>query len=328
MAINDSMGGPNRLRRAAEPTARRSGTRAALFWVFALVAGLGHRAAARALPRQARRRRTGRRGVGVVVAAVDLPLAAKLKLEDLKVIEWPADHLPPGAISDPKELVGRVLISRVLAQQPLLPGMLAAKNAGSGLAALIPPNMRAIAVRVDDVVGVAGFIHADDRVDVLVTMRADLAGRRVDDQGVPAEHQGAGGRPGGRQRRQEPPARDARHGRDAAGLAAGRGAAGARPDGRADHADVAQLDRLAAGRHRRRQPVGSGRRRPGGAEGPRARTPRAAHQRRSARAARAASDGPPPPPTLAAEAPPQKDTVEILRGDRFEQRNFNRGEKR
>ena len=169
MAINDPMGGPNRLRRAAEPTARRSGTRAALFWVFALVAGLGHRAAARALSRQARRRRTGRRGRGVVVAAVDLPLAAKLKLEDLKVIEWPADHLPPGAISDPKELVGRVLISRVLAQQPLLPGMLAAKNAGSGLAALIPSNMRAIAVRVDDVVGVAGFIHADDRVDVLVT---------------------------------------------------------------------------------------------------------------------------------------------------------------
>src|SRR4029079_9231748 len=90
---------------------------------------------------------------------------------DMKVIEWPADHIPPGAINDPKELVGRVLISRVLAQQPLLPGMLAAKNAGSGLAALIPSNMRAIAVRVDDVVGVAGFIHADDRVDVLVTLR-------------------------------------------------------------------------------------------------------------------------------------------------------------
>ena len=112
----------------------------------------------------------------VVVAAVDLPLAAKLKLEDLKVIDGPRMHLPPGAISDPKELVGRVLISRVLAQQPLLPGMLAAKNAGSGLAALIPSNMRAIAVRVDDVVGVAGFIHADDRVDVLVTMRPSCPG--------------------------------------------------------------------------------------------------------------------------------------------------------
>src|SRR6185295_17716322 len=57
-----------------------------------------------------------------------------------------------------------------------LPGMLAAKNAGSGLAALIPSNMRAIAVRVDDVVGVAGFIHADDRVDVLVTLRPTYQG--------------------------------------------------------------------------------------------------------------------------------------------------------
>ena len=60
--------------------------------------------------------------------------------------------------------------------QPLLPGMLAAKNAGSGLAALIPPNMRAIAVKVDDVVGVAGFIHADDCVDVIVTLRPSYAG--------------------------------------------------------------------------------------------------------------------------------------------------------
>src|SRR4029077_3766644 len=176
LAINESMGGTNRLRRAAEPTARRSGTRAALFWVFALVAGLG---TALLLARSLAKKGGGGQAVavtGVVVAAADLPLAARLKVEDLKVIEWPADHVPPGAINDPKELVGRVLISRILAQQPLLPGMLAAKNAGSGLAALIPANMRAIAVRVDDVVGVAGFIHADDRVDVMVTLRPTYQG--------------------------------------------------------------------------------------------------------------------------------------------------------
>ena len=328
MAINDPMAGSNRLRRAAEPTARRSGTRAALFWVFALVAGLG---TALLLARYLDKKGGGGQAVavsGVVVAAVDLPLAARLKLEDLKVIEWPADHVPPGAISDPKDLVGRVLISRVLAQQPLMPGMLAAKNAGSGLAALIPSNMRAIAVRVDDIVGVAGFIHADDRVDVLVTMRQAFQGRRVDHEGVPAEHQGAGGRPGSRQRRQEPVACDAGDGRDAAGLAAGRGAAGSRADGRTDHADVAQLDRLAAGRDHRHKPVGLDGRRPGCRE---------RQRRERGRRACAGSfpprqgrqGGPPPAPTLAAEqAPPQKDTVEILRGDRFEQRNFNRGEKR
>src|SRR3954463_15636069 len=102
------MGGTNRLRRAAEPTARRSGTRAALFWAFALVAGLG---TALLLARYLDKRGGGAAVTmsGVVIAAVDLPLAAKLKLEDLKVIEWPAEHIPPGAITDPKELVGRVL---------------------------------------------------------------------------------------------------------------------------------------------------------------------------------------------------------------------------
>jgi pilus assembly protein CpaB len=174
LAINDSMGS-NRLR-AAAGNARRSGTRAALFWAFALVAGLGtallisryldHRAGAVTSSPVAK----------IVVAAVDLPLASKIRAEDLKLAEWPADHLPAGAVRDPKEVAERILLSRVLAGQPVLPGMLAAKNAGNGLAALIPPNMRAMAVRVDDVVGVAGFIHPDDRVDVLVTLRPNRPG--------------------------------------------------------------------------------------------------------------------------------------------------------
>jgi pilus assembly protein CpaB len=114
--------------------------------------------------------------VKIVAAVTDLPLAAKIGPQDMKLVEWPKDHLPAGAVTDPKELEGRILISRVLAEQPILPPMLAAKNAGNGLAALIPPNMRAIAVRVDDVVGVAGFIHPDDRVDVLVTLHPNRPG--------------------------------------------------------------------------------------------------------------------------------------------------------
>jgi pilus assembly protein CpaB len=78
--------------------------------------------------------------------------------------------MPPGAIRDVKEAIDHILTSRVLEGEPLLPGKLAARDAGNGLAALIPSNMRAIAVRVDDVVGVAGFIHPDDRVDVIVTI--------------------------------------------------------------------------------------------------------------------------------------------------------------
>jgi pilus assembly protein CpaB len=322
LAINDTMGGANRLRRP-EPAARKSGTRAALFWVFALVAGLG---TALLLARYMDKRGGGQAVAlsGVVVAVADLPLAAKLKIEDMKVIEWPADHLPPGAISDPKELVGRVLISRVLAQQPLLPGMLAAKNAGSGLAALIPSNMRAIAVRVDDVVGVAGFIHADDRVDVLVTMRPQGGGEsttKVFLQNVKVLAVGQEVDNGDRSRIHATPATVATllvSPQDAERLVLAQSEGrimltlrswtdsqpvatdGASPSGLVGGGPVAQREPsgvVAAPAHQ------VGRRGKGG-------------------------KAPPPPPTLTAEAPPQKDTVEILRGDRFEQRNFNRGEKR
>ena len=322
MAINDTMGGPNRLRRP-EPAARRSGTRAALFWVFALVTGLG---TALLIARYMDKRGGGQTVAlsGVVVAAVDLPLAAKLKVEDLKVIEWPADHIPPGAMSDPKELVGRVLISRVLAQQPLLPGMLAAKNAGSGLAALIPSNMRAIAVRVDDVVGVAGFIHADDRVDVLVTMRPTNGGEsttKVFLQNVKVLAVGQEVDNGAQNRLHATPATVATllvSPQDAERLVLAQSEGrimltlrswtdslpvatdGASPSGLVGGGPVAQ-----------KEPSG-----PAGAAHPGA-----------ARRGKGGRDNK-PQPTLAAEAPPQKDTVEILRGDRFEQRNFNRGEKR
>ena len=329
MAINDSMGSPNRLRRAAETTSRRSGARAALFWAFALVAGL---ATALMIARFLDKRGGGQAVAmaKVTVAVADLPLAAKLRLEDMKVIDWPAEHLPPGALNDPKELVGRVLVSRVLAQQPLLPGMLAAKNAGSGLAALIPSNMRAIAVRVDDVVGVAGFIHADDRVDVLVTMRA--ANRpgaesttKVFLQNVKVLAVGQEVETADKSRLHATPATVATllvSPQDAERLVMAQSEGrimltlrswtdsqpvdtnGASASGLVGDGPVAQKDPGAAGA--------------------------ANHQVVAARrGGRGGKDkgGPVPAPTLS-EAPPQRDTVEILRGDRFEQRNFNRGEKR
>jgi pilus assembly protein CpaB len=174
LAVNETMGS-NRLRAAARGNARQSGTRAAMFWAFTLVFGV---AAALMVVRYLDKRPGGSSAAiaKIIVAATDLPLAGKIHPENLKLVEWPAEHLPPGAIRDPKDVIDRILISRVLADQPILPSMLAGKNAGNGLAALIPPNMRAMAVRVDDVVGVAGFIHPDDRVDVLVTLRANRPG--------------------------------------------------------------------------------------------------------------------------------------------------------
>lgn len=156
------------MRRASEG-ARRSGVRAAAFWGVAIVAGLG---AALLITRYLERRTVtvSTPTAKIVVAAMDLPLATKLRAEQLRLADWPVSALPPGALRDVRDAVDHILTSRVLDGEPVLPGKLAAKDAGNGLAALIPSNMRAVAVRVDDVVGVAGFIHPDDRVDVIVTI--------------------------------------------------------------------------------------------------------------------------------------------------------------
>ena len=169
MATNDALSGPNRLRRASESGARRSGVRAVAFWGVAIIAGL---IAALLITRYLERRTVSvsTPTSKIVVAAMDLPLATRLRPEQLRMADWPVTAMPPGAIRDVKEAVDHILTSRVLEGEPLLPGKLAARDAGNGLAALIPANMRAIAVRVDDVVGVAGFIHPDDRVDVIVTI--------------------------------------------------------------------------------------------------------------------------------------------------------------
>jgi pilus assembly protein CpaB len=169
VATNDALSGPNRLRRASESGARRTGVRAVAFWGVAIIAGLG---AALLITRYLERRTVSvsTPTSKIVVAAMDLPLATRLRPEQLRMADWPVTAMPPGAIRDVKDAVDHILTSRVLEGEPLLPGKLAARDAGNGLAALIPANMRAIAVRVDDVVGVAGFIHPDDRVDVIVTI--------------------------------------------------------------------------------------------------------------------------------------------------------------
>jgi pilus assembly protein CpaB len=143
--------------------------RAAAFWGIAIIMGL---TAAFVITRYLERRTVSvsTPTAKIVVAAMDLPLATHLRPEQLRMADWPVTAMPPGAIRDVKDAVDHILTSRVLEGEPLLPGKLAARDAGNGLAALIPANMRAIAVRVDDVVGVAGFVHPDDRVDVIVTI--------------------------------------------------------------------------------------------------------------------------------------------------------------
>ena len=106
----------------------------------------------------------------VVVAASSLDLGAALRAEDLRTINWPSEAVPAGTFNNPQELVGRGLIQQVSQNEPLLPSKLAPVGAGAGLPPMIPDGMRAVSVRVNDVIGVAGYVLPGSKVDVLVTV--------------------------------------------------------------------------------------------------------------------------------------------------------------
>jgi pilus assembly protein CpaB len=106
----------------------------------------------------------------VVGAASYLQLGAALRPQDLRVIQWPAGAQPTGAFSSQEDLVGRGLIQPVSMNEPFLPSKLAPKEAGAGLPPVIAPGFRALSVRVNDVVGVAGYVLPGTRVDVVATV--------------------------------------------------------------------------------------------------------------------------------------------------------------
>ena len=112
----------------------------------------------------------GVKTVAVLVAASDMDLGAEVRREDLRAIQWPADAVPMGAFSNPDELVGRGLIQPVTQNEVFLPAKLASKEAGAGLPPLLPEGYRALSVRVNDVVGVAGYVLPGTRVDVVATV--------------------------------------------------------------------------------------------------------------------------------------------------------------
>jgi pilus assembly protein CpaB len=105
----------------------------------------------------------------VVVAAADLELGAALGPDDVRVVEWPESAMPTGAFANPEEVVGRGLVMPVIQNEPILPMKLASKDAGSGLPVVIPEGKRAVSVRVNEVIGVAGYVLPGTKVDVLAT---------------------------------------------------------------------------------------------------------------------------------------------------------------
>lgn len=106
----------------------------------------------------------------VVVAASDLDIGAELRREDIRIIDWPANAVPANSIANPADVIGRGLVLPVIENEPFLPMKLAAKDAGSGLPPVIPPGLRAVSVRVNEVIGVAGYVLPGTRVDVVATV--------------------------------------------------------------------------------------------------------------------------------------------------------------
>jgi pilus assembly protein CpaB len=104
----------------------------------------------------------------VVAAATDIKLGSVLRDADLTTIEI-AGTLPKGAILRRQDAIGRGVISNLYLGEPVLDNRLATPGSGGGLAATIPQGMRASAVKVNDVVGVAGFVTPGMRVDVLIS---------------------------------------------------------------------------------------------------------------------------------------------------------------
>jgi pilus assembly protein CpaB len=104
----------------------------------------------------------------VVAAATDIKLGSVLRQVDLTTVQI-AGTLPKGVILKPEQVIGRGVISDMYMGEPILESRLAAPGSGGGLAATIPQGMRACAIKVDEVVGVAGFVTPGMRVDVLIS---------------------------------------------------------------------------------------------------------------------------------------------------------------
>ncbi|MGH7794605.1 MAG: Flp pilus assembly protein CpaB [Candidatus Binatia bacterium] len=108
----------------------------------------------------------------IVVAAQDIPPGTTLNDEAIKkglikTAPWPKTSIPAGAFSSPQQVIGKVNRVKILANEPLLESRLAGE--GAGLTVRLDAGKRALALRVDEIVGVSGFIVPDDRVDVILT---------------------------------------------------------------------------------------------------------------------------------------------------------------
>ena len=118
--------------------------------------------------------------VQIAVARTPMEYGTRLTSENIRMVSWPATSLPAGAFQSLKGLYGqgepRVALRPIEVGEPILPGKITGPGGRATISALIDPAMRAVAVRINDVAGVAGFVLPGDSVDVLITRQPKLEG--------------------------------------------------------------------------------------------------------------------------------------------------------
>jgi pilus assembly protein CpaB len=112
----------------------------------------------------------------VAVALLDISMGARITPELVHMVDWPASSVPPGAMTDPKALEGRITRANIQRGEPITEGKLAPAGTQGGLSAVVAEGKRAMTVRVNDVVGVAGFALPGNYVDILVNTQSDSGG--------------------------------------------------------------------------------------------------------------------------------------------------------
>ena len=120
----------------------------------------------------------------VAVAAVEISLGQRIAPEMVKMVDWPSGSVPEGSIGDPGKLDGRVARTGLQRGEPILEAKLAPKGTQGGLSAVIGEGRRAITVRVNDVIGVAGFALPGNYVDIIVNTHRDREGGANRDQAI------------------------------------------------------------------------------------------------------------------------------------------------
>ena len=123
-------------------------------------------------------------GGKIAVAAVDVELGAKLVPEMLRMVTWPAGSEPPGAFGELASLDGRVVKTSLTRGEPILEGKLAPAGTKGGLSAVVAEGRRAMTVRVNDVIGVAGFALPGNYVDIMVNTQSEGTKRGEPDKSI------------------------------------------------------------------------------------------------------------------------------------------------